>query len=113
MMCVAYSAADLFVIPSLMDNLPNTVIESLLCGVPVISFPVGGMLDMIKHKKNGCIASEISVEALANSINNFFDNGVELSAEEIRKDAIDRYDISVQVKNMIQLYNDVYNAART
>ena len=106
LMNAAYSAADLFVIPSLMDNLPNTVIESLLSGTPVVSFPVGGMLDMIQHKKNGCIANEISVKALANSIVDFFEIGVELSTEEIRKDAIERYDVSVQLDNILQLYKD-------
>ena len=108
-MNVAYSAADLFVIPSLMDNLPNTIIESLLSGTPVISFPVGGMLDVIKHKKNGYIANEISVDALAESINDFFENRVELTAGQIRNDAIERYDISVQIKNMLKLYNDICN----
>jgi len=108
LMNVAYSASDLFAIPSLMDNLPNTAIEALLSGIPIISFPVGGMLDMIIHKKNGYIAKKISVDALTNSINDFFWHGVELSADEIRKDAIKRYDISVQIKNMLWLYKDIH-----
>ena len=109
LMNAAYCAADLFVIPSLMDNLPNTVIESLLSGTPVVSFPVGGMVDMIKHKKNGYIAKEISVDALSEAINCFFEKGVEFSADAIRVNAIERYDISVQVKNMLQLYNEIDN----
>ena len=109
LMNVVYSAADLFIIPSLIDNLPNTVIESLLSGTPVISFPVGGMLDMIKHKRNGYIAREVSANDLADSVNDFFESGVELSAGEIRKYAIERYDISVQVKKIVQLYNDIFN----
>jgi len=109
LMNVVYCAADVFVIPSLMDNLPNTVIESLLSGTPVISFPVGGMFDMIKHKKNGYITNEISVDALTDSINDFFENGIELSTDEIRKDAIERYDISVQTENMLQLYSNIHN----
>src|ERR1700720_2540243 len=36
-----YSAADLFVLPALEDNLPNTVLEALACGVPVVAFPTG------------------------------------------------------------------------
>ena len=48
LMSVVYSAADAFIIPSLMDNLPNTVLESLLCGTPVIGFPIGGIPDMIQ-----------------------------------------------------------------
>jgi glycosyltransferase involved in cell wall biosynthesis len=53
LMSIVYSAADVFVIPSLMDNLPNTVLESLMCGTPVIGFSIGGITDMIQHGTNG------------------------------------------------------------
>ncbi|MGC3979004.1 MAG: glycosyltransferase [Paludibacteraceae bacterium] len=46
---VIYSAANVFIIPSIIDNLPNTVIESLLCGTPVVGFPVGGLTDIIQE----------------------------------------------------------------
>jgi glycosyltransferase involved in cell wall biosynthesis len=107
LMNVAYSAADVFVIPSLMDNLPNTVIESLLSGTPVISFPVGGIPDMLRQGTNGYIATEISVTALSESIDLFFKKGIEWNTENIRRDAVERFDISVQVKRMLQLYQSV------
>jgi len=44
-------AADVFVAPSRQDNLPNTVMESLACATPVVAFNIGGMPDMIEHKK--------------------------------------------------------------
>ena len=50
-----YSACDVFICPSRADNLPNTVLESLSCGVPVIGSDVGGMRDMIKENLNGLI----------------------------------------------------------
>jgi len=109
LMNIAYSAADVFLIPSLIDNLPNTVIESLLSGTPVISFPIGGMIDMIKHKKNGYLTDELNTNSLSDSIKHFFNEGIEWNYDEIRKDAIERYDISVQVKNIIQLYNSIIN----
>lgn len=65
---LAYNAADLFVAPSLQDNLPNTVLESLSCGIPVAAFNIGGMPDMIDHKKNGFLAESISSEELCNAI---------------------------------------------
>lgn len=65
---LAYNAADLFVAPSLQDNLPNTVLESLSCGLPVAAFNIGGMPDMIDHKKNGFLAENISSEELSNAI---------------------------------------------
>ena len=63
-----YNSADVFVAPSLQDNLPNTVIESLSCGTPVVAFDIGGMPDMIEHLKNGCRAELKSSEDLATGI---------------------------------------------
>ena len=63
-MSIIYSLADVFVIPSLMDNLPNTVLESLLCGTPVIGFPIGGIVDMIDDGKNGFLTKSVSVALL-------------------------------------------------
>ena len=48
-----YSAADLFVIPSLHDNLPNTVMESMACGTPVVGFDVGGIPEMVRPGTTG------------------------------------------------------------
>ncbi len=51
-----YSAADLFVTPSLQDNLPNTIVEAMACGTPCVGFNVGGIPEMISHKQDGYIA---------------------------------------------------------
>ncbi|TKK70330.1 glycosyltransferase [Ilyomonas limi] len=55
-LALAYNAADVFVAPSLADNLPTTILESLSCGTAVVGFDVGGIPDMIRHKKNGYLA---------------------------------------------------------
>lgn len=67
-MPLLYAAADVFVAPSLQDNMPVTVMESLACGTPVVAFNIGGMPDMIDHKKNGYLASPRSAADLANGI---------------------------------------------
>ncbi|WP_445153242.1 glycosyltransferase [Aeromonas hydrophila] len=48
-LCLLYNAADLFVAPSLQDNLPNTLVESLSCGTPCVAFKIGGMIDLIPN----------------------------------------------------------------
>ena len=65
---IIYSAADVFVMPSIQDNFPNTVLESLSCGTPVVSFGIGGNLDMINHRENGYLAKPFEIEDLANGI---------------------------------------------
>ncbi|MBQ6167056.1 MAG: glycosyltransferase family 4 protein [Muribaculaceae bacterium] len=51
-----YNAADLFVTPSLQDNLPNTIVEAMSCGVPCVGFNVGGIPEMITHRQDGYVA---------------------------------------------------------
>lgn len=61
----AYNAADVFVIPSLEDNLPNTIMEAMACGVPCVGFRVGGIPEMIRHQENGYVAHERDAADLA------------------------------------------------
>lgn len=63
-----YSAVDVFVTPSLLENLPNTIAEAMSCGTPCVGFPVGGIPEMIEHKKNGYVAKYRDVEDLAEGI---------------------------------------------
>ena len=67
-MALVYAAADVFVVPSLEDNLPNTVLEALSCGTPVVAFDIGGMPDMISHKVNGFLATEFDTSMLSEGI---------------------------------------------
>lgn len=53
----AYNAADIFVSPSLEDNLPNTIMEAMACGVPCVGFKVGGIPEMIDNGRNGYVAA--------------------------------------------------------
>lgn len=105
-MSIIYSLADVFVIPSLMDNLPNTVLESLLCGTPVIGFPIGGIVDMIDDGKNGFLTKSVSVAALKDSLHQFLSSGVDWSNEQIREEAVIRYDQSLQAKRYIEIFNE-------
>lgn len=55
-LALLYSAADVFAAPSMQDNLPNTVVESIACGTPVVSFEIGGMVDLISNERDGYLA---------------------------------------------------------
>jgi glycosyltransferase involved in cell wall biosynthesis len=112
LMSIAYSAADVFVIPSLIDNLPNTVLESLMCGTPVIGFPVGGIPDMVQDGVNGFITEEISVNSLLSTINKFLNNPSCFNRSEIRNNAIKKYDQKVQSQKYIDLFAKILNENR-
>jgi len=63
-----YSMADITVIPSLEDNLPNIVLESMSCGTPVIGFNIGGIPDMIDHLVTGYLAHPKDIDDLVAGI---------------------------------------------
>ncbi|MFN0016515.1 MAG: glycosyltransferase family 4 protein [Saprospiraceae bacterium] len=79
-----YGAADIFVIPSLEDNLPNTVMESLACGTPVVGFQTGGIPEMVGHRINGYIVPQRDTRGLAEGITWVGQNlmGLRLAARE-------------------------------
>lgn len=68
MLAAVYSMADLFVIPSLQDNLPNAVLEAMACGSAVVGFRIGGIPDMVREGVNGLLASAGDVNGLASAI---------------------------------------------
>lgn len=61
----AYNAADIFVLPSLSENLPNTIMEAMACGVPCVGFDIGGIPEEIDHKLNGYVARYRDADDLA------------------------------------------------
>lgn len=80
-----YNAANIFLAPSQEDNLPNTVLESLSCGTPVVAFKIGGIPEMVEHKKNGYLAEAKSLEDFSNGIYWMFQNRDQL--KDLRKNA--------------------------
>ncbi len=73
---VVYNASDVFIVPSLADNQPTTVQESLCCGTPVVGFDVGGVSDMIRHKENGYLARYKDAEDISEGIKYCINNKV-------------------------------------
>lgn len=60
-----YAAADIFVAPSLAENLANTIMEAMSCGTPCVAFNSGGAPDLIEHRINGYLARPFDVGDLA------------------------------------------------
>jgi glycosyltransferase involved in cell wall biosynthesis len=108
-LAVAYSAADLFVAPSIQENLPNMVMEAMACGVPCVAFDIGGMPDMIEHRKTGYLARPYEPEDLAEGMSWIMtDIGRkhELSTS-CRRKVIDNFSESRIANRYISLYKDI------
>jgi glycosyltransferase involved in cell wall biosynthesis len=101
-----YNLCDVFVCPSLVENLPNVCLEALFCGVPVTAFNTGGIPDIVEHKKTGYLANCFDTEDLYNGILYCINNHIELSENSIKK-AHSEFDNTEIVKRHIELYEFV------
>ena len=103
-----YNAADVFVLPSLEDNLPNTIMEAMACGVPCVGFKVGGIPEMIDHLRNGYVAKFRDSDDLAKGIQWVTSgaDGINLSDNCLKKVLASYSQHSVALK-----YIEVYNQA--
>jgi glycosyltransferase involved in cell wall biosynthesis len=109
MIALIYNAADVFVIPSREDNLPNTVLEALSCGVPTVAFKIGGIPDMIQHKKNGYVATPFDTDDFAAGIDWTLKskNTWEKLSKYARSESLKRFSFSLQARRYLQLYKKV------
>lgn len=103
-----YNAVDLFVTPSLEENLPNTIMEAMACGIPCVGFNVGGIPEMIDHLHNGYVAQYKSSEDFANGIYwTLTDPDYPSLSEQACRKAVAHYSESTVAKKYIDLYNKV------
>lgn len=104
----AYNTADAIVVPSLEDNLPNTIMEAMACGTPAVGFATGGIPEMINHQVNGCIALQGSAQSLAEAMEwvlNVENNAI--LAQNARKKVLEMYAESVVASCYDQLYQSL------
>lgn len=99
---VAYNTLDLFIVPSLVENLSNTIMESLSCGVPVVAFDTGGNIDLIDHKKNGFLAQNL--DDMLSGISWCIANRKEISQRARKK-----IDVFFNYQTVANQYIDAYN----
>ncbi|GHT56433.1 hypothetical protein FACS189446_8590 [Bacteroidia bacterium] len=98
-----YNAVDLFVTPSLDENLPNTIMEAMACGTPCVGFHIGGIPEMIDHKANGYVAKYRDAEDLANGISWCLENRGNLSIKAGNK-VKECYSEEIVAQQYIELY---------
>jgi len=106
---LAYSAADVFVLPSLQDNLPNTVMESFSCGTPVVSFNVGGIPEMIEHQTNGYLSEPKNSKSLAEGIKWILEDEKRAPklGEAARKKVVEEYSLETQARRYLSIYSQL------
>jgi glycosyltransferase involved in cell wall biosynthesis len=103
-----FNAVDLFVIPSLEDNLPNIIMESMACGTPVVGFKAGGIPQLIDHLKTGYLAQYKSANDLAQGIYWCLNKAdrKEMSFQS-RDKALHQYSEEVVARQYMSLFDEV------
>ena len=105
----AYASADIFILPSLEDNLPNTILEAMSCGTPVVAFDAGGIPEMVESGVTGQIVplgdSVKMGQALLSLI--FGPDKREAMGKECRKIIEERYALNVQGRAYLELYEEL------
>lgn len=110
-LAAAYSAADVLALPSIEDNLPNIMLESIACGTPVVAFQVGGMPDVIVNGKNGYLVTVDDTRQFAYRIRDLlFDDSLK---SYCRKTAVEQFALSTQAEKYRALYQDIANTIKT
>lgn len=104
-----YNAADVFVLPSLSENLPNTIMEAMACGVPCVGFKVGGIPEEIDHRRNGYVAEYRQAEDLARGIRWIL---TEADYDQLSRDAVHKVVQSYSQQSVAMKYLDVYHQAQ-
>ncbi|MDQ8188857.1 glycosyltransferase [Roseibacillus persicicus] len=100
-----YQAADLFICPSREDNLPNTCVEAVSTGLPVVSFSVGGLSDIVVPGLSGCLVPPFSTELLSQAIQKFIEGELRYDRDEIFEFALNRFSPERQVKEITKVYS--------
>jgi glycosyltransferase involved in cell wall biosynthesis len=111
---LVYSAADLFVSTSLEDNLPNTILEALACGLPTVAFGIEGVLDAIRDGHTGLLAPPADTEALASRIEICLldDEMRQAMGRNARNEAVARFDANRQGTEYANLLRELCGLAR-
>lgn len=109
-----YSAADVFVLPSLQDNLPNTALEALSCGVPVVGFDVGGIPEIVREGETGLLVPAKDVAGLRAAIASVVENkNVRAGMSEAgRRYAVATYGLEIQARRYLELYTELLVRAK-
>lgn len=102
-----YSAVDALVIPSRQDNLPNTGVESLACGTPIVAFDTCGLPDIVRHEQTGYLAKAFDAEDLARGIQWVLGGGRQryaMLSANAREDAVARFSYPVVARQYLGVY---------
>lgn len=67
-------AFDIFVLPSVKEGFPYTILEAMAAGLPIVATDVGAIPEILENQKSGLIVPPANLEILAKALKNLLDN---------------------------------------
>ncbi len=105
-----YQLSDVYILPSLEDNLPGTVMESLSCGTPVVAFNTGGIPEMIDHEINGYLSDKEDMNSLCDGLKWIFHHkDTERIRNNCRRKVMENYSFEIISGKYYSLYESLIN----
>jgi glycosyltransferase involved in cell wall biosynthesis len=113
-MNLCYSSADVFVLPTLADNLPLTLLEALAAGTPSVAFDTGGVPEVVRHMETGYLCRYKDSEDLARGIRTLLMNANLMASmrPRCRDVATKEYAREVQARRYMEVYERAVNLRR-
>ena len=109
-----YQAADLYVHAARADTFPNTVLEALACGTPVIATSVGGIPEQIDHARTGLLTPPENPNSLSEAILTMLQDRIRL--DEMGRQAVDdarqRFDLGRMADDYLRWYQEILETRR-
>lgn len=104
-----YSAADVFLLPTVEDNFPNTALEAVACGVPVVAFRVGGVPEIVRDGVTGLLVEAGDAGGLGKAIGELLRNPERRRAmsANCRRVAVTEYGLEIQASRYVELYREM------
>ena len=108
-----YLSANVFVLPSTVENSPNSLGEAMLLGVPSVAAHVGGVCDMLQDREEGYVYQSTAPYMLAHSIGTVFDleDRAEKLGERARLHALRTHDPKTNLRDLLKIYGEVGGTA--
>jgi glycosyltransferase involved in cell wall biosynthesis len=114
LLSIVYNAADVFVIPSMQDNSPQTALEAIACGIPVVGYATCGIPEIVRPGLTGLLVGPKDIPALRTAIGDLLQNHDQRArlAADCRRIAVEEYALSVSAQRYVQLYQMILEGRR-
>ena len=111
-LCMLCNALDIIAVPSRNDNLPNTAVEAISCGTPIVAFDIGGLPDIVIHEETGYLAEPFSISDFAKGLEWTLAQDKDVIKRKNYSRFINKFSSTVVAKKYTEVYENIINLKR-